>query len=126
MRPCLPCHVLRYNRAVRFSLQPHGSDDSAWPAVDCSAVALSWPISVQCLNGRRDVRMAYSSLIGARVKRKEDPRLITGKGTYVGDMKLAGMQYVAFVRSPYAHARITAIETAAAQGLPGVLAVVTG
>jgi carbon-monoxide dehydrogenase large subunit len=42
--------------------------------------------------------MAYASLIGAHVKRKEDPRLIVGRGAYVGDMKLAGMQYVAFVR----------------------------
>ena len=41
--------------------------------------------------------MAYSSLIGARVKRKEDPRLITGKGNYVGDLKLPGMHHVAFV-----------------------------
>jgi carbon-monoxide dehydrogenase large subunit len=45
--------------------------------------------------------MAYASLIGAHVKRKEDPRLIVGRGSYVGDMKLAGMQYVAFVRTPY-------------------------
>jgi carbon-monoxide dehydrogenase large subunit len=70
--------------------------------------------------------MAYASLIGARVKRKEDPRLITGAGTYVGDLKLPGMHYVAFVRSPYPHARIRSIDTAAARRRPGVLAVVTG
>src|ERR671926_391202 len=57
--------------------------------------------------------MAYSSLIGARVKRKEDPRLITGKGNYVGDLKLPGMHHVAFVRSPYAHARVRGIDAAA-------------
>jgi len=70
--------------------------------------------------------MAYSSLIGARVKRKEDPRLITGAGAYVGDLKLPGMHHVVFVRSPYAHARIRAIDTEAARRHPGVLAVVTG
>jgi carbon-monoxide dehydrogenase large subunit len=70
--------------------------------------------------------MAYASLMGARVKRKEDPRLITGSATYVGDVKLPGMHYVAFVRSPYAHAEIGMIDTAAALAIPGVVAVVTG
>jgi carbon-monoxide dehydrogenase large subunit len=70
--------------------------------------------------------MAYSSLIGARVKRKEDPRLITGKGNYVGDLKLPGMHHVAFVRSPYAHARVRGIDTKAALNRPGVVAVITG
>jgi carbon-monoxide dehydrogenase large subunit len=70
--------------------------------------------------------MAYASLMGVRVKRKEDPRLITGAGSYVGDMTLPGMRYVAFVRSPYAHARIRGIDTAAALASPGVVAVVTG
>ena len=70
--------------------------------------------------------MAYSSLIGARVKRKEDPRLITGAGAYVGDLKLPGMQHVVFVRSPYAHARIRGIDAEAARRHLGVLAVVTG
>jgi carbon-monoxide dehydrogenase large subunit len=70
--------------------------------------------------------MAYSAMIGARVKRKEDPRLITGAGNYVGDIKLPGMHHVAFVRSPYAHARIRSIDASAALRRPGVVAVVTG
>jgi len=70
--------------------------------------------------------MAYSSLIGARVKRKEDPRLITGKGNYVGDLKLPGMHHVAFVRSPYGHARIRGIDAKTALNHPGVVAVITG
>jgi carbon-monoxide dehydrogenase large subunit len=70
--------------------------------------------------------MAYASMMGVRVKRKEDPRLITGAGSYVGDMVLPGMRYVAFVRSPYAHAKIRAIDVSAAQARPGVFAVVTG
>jgi aerobic carbon-monoxide dehydrogenase large subunit len=70
--------------------------------------------------------MVYSSLIGARVKRKEDPRLITGQGTYIANLKLPGMRYVTFVRSPHAHANILSIDTSAALKRPGVLAVVTG
>jgi carbon-monoxide dehydrogenase large subunit len=70
--------------------------------------------------------MAYASLMGVRVKRKEDPRLITGAGAYVGDMTLPGMRHVAFVRSPYAHARIRGIDAAAALAHPGVVAVVSG
>ncbi|HMO57753.1 MAG TPA: molybdopterin-dependent oxidoreductase [Roseiflexaceae bacterium] len=70
--------------------------------------------------------MAYATMIGAKVRRKEDPRLITGSGTYVGDLKLPGMQHVAFVRSPYPHATIGHIDISAALARPGVTAVVTG
>jgi carbon-monoxide dehydrogenase large subunit len=65
-------------------------------------------------------------LMGAEVKRKEDPRLITGAATYTSDVALAGMHHVAFVRSPHAHARIRAIDASAARRRPGVVAVVTG
>ena len=67
-----------------------------------------------------------SKLMGAEVKRKEDPRLITGSSTYVTDVALPGMLWVAFVRSPHAHARIKAIDTRAALQVPGVRMVVTG
>ncbi len=70
--------------------------------------------------------MAFSNLMGARVRRKEDPRLITGAAQYTGDLALPGMLHAAFVRSPYAHAKIKAIDTAAALALPGVVAVFTG
>ncbi|MGQ0602188.1 MAG: xanthine dehydrogenase family protein molybdopterin-binding subunit, partial [Anaerolineales bacterium] len=70
--------------------------------------------------------MAFSALMGARVKRKEDPRLITGSAQYTGDLTLPGMKFVAFVRSPYAHALIRNIDSSAARGLPGVVAVLTG
>jgi carbon-monoxide dehydrogenase large subunit len=69
--------------------------------------------------------MVLSHYIGASVKRKEDPRLITGSSTYVDDLKLVGMVHVAFVRSTYAHARITGIDASAALAVPGVLAVWT-
>jgi carbon-monoxide dehydrogenase large subunit len=62
---------------------------------------------------------------GASVKRKEDPRYLRGEGRYVDDIKLPGMLHAAFVRSPYAHARITGIRTDAARRLPGVAHVFT-
>src|SRR5437660_3250106 len=70
--------------------------------------------------------MATPRLMGAEVKRKEDPRLITGTSTYVGDLALPGMHYVAFVRSPHAHARVRKIDVAPALKRPGVFKVVTG
>src|SRR5512139_3486574 len=65
-------------------------------------------------------------LVGQRVKRREDPRLIQGRATYVDDIKIAGMQHLAFKRSEIAHGRITSIDTSAAQAMEGVEAVFTG
>src|SRR6267142_2367058 len=64
--------------------------------------------------------------IGARVPRKEDPRLITGEATFTDDVMLQGMAYLTLVRSPHAHARIRRIDTTAAKNEPGVVAVFTG
>src|SRR5205814_4448931 len=64
-------------------------------------------------------------LFGKAIKRREDPRFITGRGQYVDDVKLPGMLYAAFLRSPHAHARIKRIDTSKAKVLPGVKAVVT-
>jgi len=52
--------------------------------------------------------------IGASVVRKEDKRFITGKGRYVDDIKLVGLTYAHFIRSPHAHARIKSIDSSAA------------
>ena len=64
--------------------------------------------------------------IGSAARRKEDLRLTTGKGCYADDVNLPGQAYAAFVRSPHSHARIVAIDIAAAVAIPGVLAVLTG
>jgi carbon-monoxide dehydrogenase large subunit len=64
--------------------------------------------------------------VGRSLRRKEDPRLITGQATYVDDVVLPGMLYAAFVRSPEAHATIVSVDTTAAQALPGVKAVFVG
>jgi carbon-monoxide dehydrogenase large subunit len=70
--------------------------------------------------------MAVSKIFGAAVKRREDPRLITGGATYTDDIQLPNLGYAAFVRSPHAHARIVSIDSSAAARVPGVAAVVTG
>ena len=64
--------------------------------------------------------------IGTPLKRKEDPRFTTGAGSYLDDVKLGNVAHAAILRSPYAHARIRGIDTAAATASPGVLAVFTG
>src|SRR5713101_9404438 len=65
-------------------------------------------------------------MFGKSVKRREDPRFITGRGNYVDDLKLPGMTYASFVRSPHAHARIKSIDVSRARAHPGVVAVFTG
>src|SRR5438874_1444383 len=64
--------------------------------------------------------------MGHSIKRKEDPRFIRGKGTYVDDVQLPGMLYLDIVRSTHAHAKIVKIDSAKALAVPGVLAVITG
>ena len=64
--------------------------------------------------------------MGHSIKRKEDPRFIRGKGSYVDDVVLPGMLYLDIVRSPYAHATIKKIDSTRALAVPGVLAVITG
>ncbi len=65
-------------------------------------------------------------IVGRSIKRREDPKLITGKGNYLDDIKLPGMLHVALVRSPYAHANIVSIDASKALAMPGVVAVFTG
>ncbi len=69
--------------------------------------------------------MGIAAMLGSPIKRREDPRLITGQATYVDDIKIPGMLHMAVLRSPYGHARITSIDTSAARQHPGVVAVYT-
>ncbi|MBX3029529.1 MAG: molybdopterin-dependent oxidoreductase [Chloroflexi bacterium] len=64
--------------------------------------------------------------LGQPLKRKEDPRFITGTGRYLDDITLPGMTHLVVLRSPYAHARIRSINTSVAKTMPGVVAVYTG
>src|SRR5256712_8022149 len=69
---------------------------------------------------------ATPRLMGAEVKRKEDPRLVTGTSAYVGDVTVPGLHYVVFVRSTHARARVRKIDTKAALKRPGVVRGVRG
>ncbi len=69
--------------------------------------------------------MGIAGMVGTPIKRREDPRLITGQATYVDDIKLHGMLHMAVLRSPYGHAHIKNIDTEAARKHPGVVAVYT-
>src|ERR1700676_439382 len=66
------------------------------------------------------------TLVGKRIRRREDPRLITGTAIYVEDIQMPGMHHAAIVRSPHAAAKIRSINTGPAAQLPGVIAVFTG
>jgi carbon-monoxide dehydrogenase large subunit len=70
--------------------------------------------------------MAQAKLFGSSIKRREDPRLITGKGVFTDDVKLPGQVYAVFVRSPHAHARLRRVDVSKAKQVPGVVAAFTG
>ncbi|MDP9293390.1 MAG: xanthine dehydrogenase family protein molybdopterin-binding subunit [Actinomycetota bacterium] len=73
-----------------------------------------------------DTRINEGKFVGRAMRRKEDPRLITGRASYVEDIVVPGMVHAAFVRSEEAHAKIVSIDTSAVLARPGVLAVFTG
>jgi carbon-monoxide dehydrogenase large subunit len=70
--------------------------------------------------------MAFTAMVGARIRRREDPRLITGRATYTDDVRLVGTVYAAFVRSPYAHAKIRSVDLGPALAHPAVVAAYSG
>jgi aerobic carbon-monoxide dehydrogenase large subunit len=70
--------------------------------------------------------MMGARVFGSGIRRREDPRLITGTATYTDDLTLSGMVHAAILRSPYAHARINAIDVHRARHASGVIAVYTG
>jgi len=67
-----------------------------------------------------------TKVVGTSIKRREDPRLITGEAKFLDDLQLTGMTYAAVLRSPHAHAKINSIDTSKAKALPGVIGVFTG
>jgi len=73
-----------------------------------------------------DLPVTSPRWVGRSVERVEDRDLVTGQTEFIDNLQLPGMLHCAILRSPYAHARVNKIDTAAAEQLPGVLAVVTG
>src|SRR5207244_10740406 len=70
--------------------------------------------------------MAISQMVGASIKRREDPELVTGTGSFVDDLPQTGLAYMYIVRSTEPHARIFTIETSLAREADGVVAIFTG
>lgn len=75
------------------------------------------------MDGNADTQ---DSGLGAAILRREDRRFLTGRGRYVDDVSMRGLAHAVVVRSPHAHARVTAVDTAAAETMPGVIAILTG
>src|SRR6185369_16262389 len=73
-----------------------------------------------------DLPNSAPRFVGKAVNRVEDPQLLTGRTEFIDNVTLSGMLHCAILRSPHAHARITAIDVSAAAALPGVVAIVTG
>ena len=69
--------------------------------------------------------MAVTTMIGAKIHRREDPKLVTGHGSYVDDLRQVGMVYMSVVRSAQAHARVKSIDLTEASKAPGVVAIYT-
>src|SRR5438067_7858781 len=89
----------------------------------CQASAL--PAELAALDQRGGYSSCVPPYLGRAMPRREDARLVSGRGRYAGDIKLEGLAHIAFVRSPHAHARVTSIDTAAAQSMPGVIRILT-
>src|ERR1700758_4550563 len=64
--------------------------------------------------------------VGQPIRRKEEDRLVRGKGIFVDDQKLVGMLYIRFVRASYGHAKIARLDVSKAAALPGVVCTLTG
>src|SRR5256714_11754094 len=111
----LPLHRVRQRR----QLEPGGAQGSG---------ARGRPQGARAGLGekREDFTMAISQMVGASIKRREDPRLVTGTGSYVDDISQTALVHMHVVRSSEAHARILGIETARAKEADGVLAILTG
>ncbi len=75
--------------------------------------------------GTSTQRTAARKYVGQRVKRNEDPRLLTGQALFVDDVEIPGLLHAAFLRSDYAHARVQGVDVSAARARPGVVAVYT-
>src|ERR1700761_1277442 len=121
LRADLPVHRIHHDRALDSvgCTAPHGR--SAGCGGHVMTTIESRPPSPEDLADNDQKPCGHG-----RMMRKEDPRFIRGRGTYVDDVALPGMLHLAILRSPYAHARIAAIDVTAALAHPKVKAVVTG
>src|SRR5437667_462219 len=114
--------LIHYLREVAALTGPHiGCETSICGA--CT-VTLDGKAVKSCTMAHTTIKQ--ETLVGKRIRRKEDPRLITGTATYVDDIQMPGMHHACILRSPHAAAKIRAIHADAARSHPGVVAVFTG
>lgn len=73
-----------------------------------------------------DAQVADGKVIGSRLKRREDPALLTGEARFTNDLKIPGALHLAVLRSPFAHAHIVSVDVSAALARPGVVAAYSG
>src|ERR1700691_4818094 len=110
------------------SAKRYRATSAAALATRASSMASCWPpnATASAEQGATMTAIATERYTGASIKRSEDPRILTGAGRYVDDIKLPGMLHAAFVRSPLAHGRVLAVDASAARALPVIVAVLTG
>jgi CO/xanthine dehydrogenase Mo-binding subunit len=92
----------------------------------CGADTLVRAMFAEVLSTVAEEAKRNGSWVGASLPRKEEDRLLRGRGKFADDIKLREMLYLRFVRSSYAHARILRVDTSAAEALPGVVCAITG
>src|SRR4051794_39819787 len=134
MRLLYARHDSQRASTVGPSPEPQRAGDSPWPGRQSLPLhRLSAHRQRGEVRGQsgRGVIMATTitkpeTMFGKRVRRQEDPRLITGTALYLDDLTVPGMHHAILVRSPYGAANIRGIDTAAALSTPGVVAVFTG
>ncbi len=116
----------------KHRLNPADAETPQTPPVEAPAfIPVKAETPAEATSARYSKRMAsttHKSLdwVGQSVKRKEDARLVRGKGKFVDDIKLLGMLHLVFVRSPYAHAVVTSVDVSEAEAVPGVVCTLTG
>src|SRR5262245_46094209 len=106
---------------VRETLAGHLCRCTGYQGMVDAVLALAAPP----IDPPRTVRTPEGGYIGAPVSRREDARLLSGRGTFVDDLDIPSVAHAAMLRSPHAHARVRRIDATAALAMPGVLAVVT-
>src|SRR4051794_23942324 len=111
------------------SLMPSCASTSRATCAVARATSRSWTVCAWPPPGwprARPEQEGGMRLVGAKVERVEDGRILTGRGRYIDDVQLPRMLHAAFVRSPFAHARIVSVDAGEARAAPGVAAVLTG
>src|SRR5215468_7555204 len=121
------CVSIALVQTERFDVHAGGADDERMQKIAARGLDhRPGRLGQRRLRDALSERLVTASPFGARQPRREDARLITGRGRYVGDLELPRMLHVAFVRSVHAHARLRAIDAERAAAAPGVVHVATG